>query len=123
MAEFKKVLEEAIRMCKHRTTCEGCVINDGRRGCIVSGLKKNEPEQIEEAILRWSKEHPQKKYPTWKEWGLSIATKKNAAPVLPCNFIECDRCDKCYVICPRLDEEVPEDFAMKARILPINEKG
>lgn len=126
MAEFKEVMKEAIRMCNAQDSCNSCDFRFDERLCKMTGEFDDDDllETFERTTLSWASEHPRKRYPTWREWGASILMEGKTSPLLPCIFIECKRNGYCCSTpCPRLDEEIPEEFAIKARILPNDEKG
>lgn len=124
MAEFKEVVKEAKRMCAQG--CVGCSCEGNGVLCnIVSRFHNIEfdPEKIEEIVMKWAKDHPRRRYPTWREWGKAICMIENAPPLLPCHFIDCSRKDLlCPNPCPYLDNEIPAEFAQKANIRPLENK-
>lgn len=122
MAEFKEVMKEAKRMCEKG--CHGCAFDGSKYPCeflgdyIQRGLII--PEEFEDAVMKWAKEHPRRKYPTWREWsGMIVSKLKNPQLLFPCHFVDCKKDNNCDCRCYRLDEEIPEDFAIKANIQPL----
>lgn len=123
MAEFKEVMKEAKRMCGRG--CYGCAFKDNEIVCAFLCNLYNDkilPSAFEETVMKWASEHPVKRYPTWKEWIKTITIRVGAITAIPCHFIECEICNCSAHSCPRLDEEIPEDFAVKANIQPLEEE-
>lgn len=121
MAEFKEVMAEAKRMCEKG--CYDCAFDGNKHPCEFLGDYIHPgliiPEEFEDAVMKWASEHPRKKYPTWMEWVKTITIRKGTITAIPCHFIECEICNCSAHSCPRLDEEIPEDFAIKANIQPL----
>lgn len=125
MAEFKEVMKEANRMCNSQDSCKSCDFRLDERLCKMTGEFDDDDllETFEKTVLSWASEHPAKRYPTWREWGNSISMCSSPHVLLPCHFIDCHREDgRCPSPCPYLDNEIPEEFAVKANIRPIEKK-
>lgn len=124
MAEFKEVMNEAKRMCNSKELCKDCDFDKDERLCkLVAGFDEASfLEEFESIAMKWAEEHPRKRYPTWKEWVKTITIRKGTITAIPCHFIECEICNCSAHSCPRFDEEIPEDFAIKANIQPLEEK-
>ena len=124
MAEFVKVTEEARRMCGRG--CYGCAFKDNEIVCAFLCNLYNDnilPSAFEETVMKWAKEHPAKRYPTWREWLNSISMRSSSHAPTPCNFIDCHKEGECRSsLCPYLDNEIPEEFAIKANIKPVEKK-
>ena len=62
MAEFSTVMRELYRMCGSFATCEGgCPLNEWHgNACYEDCYQavKNQPEEAEKIIVRWTTEHP-----------------------------------------------------------------
>ena len=125
MAEFQVVLREAKRMCGQG--CIYCPFDGSENLCNATSplcyADKFDPEVFEEAVMKWAKERPAKRYPTWREWLNSISMRSSSHAPTPCNFIDCHKEGECRSsLCPYLDNEIPEEFAIKANIKPIEKK-
>ena len=122
MAEFKEVMTEAKRMCNSKEFCKDCDFNKDERLCkMVAGFDEvSFLEEFESIVMKWAEEHPRKRYPTWREWsGMIVSELKNPQLLFPCRFVDCKKDNNCDCRCYRLDEEIPEDFAIKANIQPL----
>lgn len=120
--------EMAVRMARGEDgdpRCgEGCSecpagkLRDKNGVCLIRRIVKvqNCEEQIE-GLRAWAAEHPEPRYPTWREW--QISTFKGATcRVQPCAFVssddlECGDCSNCR------DRPIPADIAEKLGIKPI----
>lgn len=125
MAEYKEVMKESKRMCNSKEFCKDCVFDKDEQLCkLAAGFDEDSfLEEFEGAVMKWAKEHPRKKYPTWREWsGMIVSKLKNPQLLFPCYFVDCIKDNNCDSRCYRLDEEIPEDFAIKANIQPLEEK-
>lgn len=72
MAEFFEVMKQARRMC-HSISCDICTLPEVYEGMCVWNSKPLEftdeiIAKIESKTLQWAAEHPEPKYPTWREW-------------------------------------------------------
>lgn len=109
MAEFKTVIEEYRRMCAS-LRCEDCVFGKLENQC-ENIFDEMEPENIENVVMAWSKNHPKKVYPSWKEWLEEIGLiYKVTTYGLTTNKMT----GKMY-------EPIPDDIAEKLNIKPKNE--
>ena len=74
MAEFKEVMEQRSRMCKHYLStdisCENCPLDKARKNTMFQCFRyiAEYYQEAENVIMEWSKEHPAPIYPTWEEW-------------------------------------------------------
>jgi len=76
-------------------------------------------DRFERILATWNKEHPEPRYPTWKEW--QKANFANAAS--PCcigNFADANCYDGYCETC--MNQPIPEDIAKKLGIKPIGGK-
>ena len=125
--------EMAVRMVKGEDCqpqcgkgCDKCPAGKLRSAngvCLVRRIAKvdNCEEQIE-GLKAWAAEHPEPRYPTWREWQYSMFP--NAGDDMhPCSFLshrECkcngwSTCDECR------ERPIPADIAEKLGIRPIEE--
>lgn len=128
---FMDVMKNASRMCKkyHQKfqfmgipidnvgTCEGC---PAENNCFLSSNAKNisieDIEDFENTVMNWVNKNPVHKYPTWNEWikntfvngNVNICPDENG-----CNNGKYANCEDC------LNQEIPEDIAMKLGIKKI----
>lgn len=122
MAEFITMMNEYKRLCDTYTGCCGCPF-DGLNLCekltVMSNDNLNKFEQI---VMKWSKEHPEPKYPTWEEWlgkefGVSVIDM--ICKFYPCIFTgeikQCGDCTDCR------KRAIPKEVAEKLGIKPIAE--
>lgn len=71
--------------------------------------------------MDWAAEHPETRYPTWKEW--SDSTFPDAyVQIAPCAFMACPIIDKKCSKSECLNIPIPEDIAKKLGIQPITEE-
>ena len=124
MAEFKEVMKQAARMCRAHDECEKCPVNVIAdmvpSGCLFGS--RIDAGYIEEKIMSWAAEHPEKIYPTWKEWQ-DTNFPNNDSLIRPCIFeseeyFNCKEeigCEKC------MNKPIPAEIAEKLGIKPIQE--
>ena len=85
MADFQQTMRDWRRMCKTYTTydddescCDGCPImklaySEHSCDAIFSDWAKSADWQdVETIITQWAAEHPEPKYPTWREWLIGL---------------------------------------------------
>lgn len=60
MADFVEVMKIRDRMCESIERCHDCPINTFKNGKAISceSFSKKYPEQAQEILLKWNKEHP-----------------------------------------------------------------
>lgn len=72
MAEFLEVMRQVHRMCAAYTCIDCPLCSEGMPvECMMKFGKqhtKEEYTQAEQIVMRWAKEHPEPRYPTWREW-------------------------------------------------------
>lgn len=137
MADFIKLAAARKRMCKAvygeaGATCEGCPLREYHNGTPAecNDFILDSPEKSQSLILKWAEEHPLPIYPTWTEW-ISATFPKTAFCLFPCSFISrkelcssnthyADDCDRNCVDC--FEKHIPDHFAKKLHIKPINLK-
>lgn len=126
MAEFFEVMKQARRMC-HSISCDICMLPELYEWMCVWGSKPLEftdeiIAKIESKTLQWAAEHPEPKYPTWREWQAKKFPGGNAI-LTPCHFMmmqewmgisgcDCRDCDVCS------ERPIPDDIARKLGIKP-----
>ena len=126
MAEFVDVVRHGVDLCEsHPESCRGCVIYDcleyWHGDCPFEGwFGKTNLELLENKIERWTENRSRLKYPSWRDWWTSQFPGCENVPCpkryfgAECKHITMHACDRC------LDEEIPEDIAIKLKIEPIN---
>lgn len=124
MAEFAEVMRQAGRMCKAHPNCTDCPIQGVQikkdEGLLCSSFKCKYPELYEKAVMKWAAEHPEPKYPTWREWH-KVEFPDAGSNVAPCHFMSRDECCKGYD-CRNCDTQtIPAHIAEKLGIEPIKE--
>lgn len=84
MAEFQEVMRQWSRMCSghccdNRDGAEGmpiCPIIVRHSGwpcdSSVTDLSLADVAMVEEIVMTWAAEHPEPKYPTWREWLIGL---------------------------------------------------
>lgn len=78
MADFAQAMKDWRRMCKFSSDT---AMDDGRHGCVdmcplghnkvcgeIELATDREIEDAAKAIAQWAAEHPEPKFPTWREW-------------------------------------------------------
>ena len=73
MAEFKAVVKEIERMCNaYQDKCctDECPLYLGNLcyAQVMSHVYTDDADELEDAVMSWSKEHSAPTYPTWEEW-------------------------------------------------------
>ena len=117
MTEFQEVMRQGQRMCKRFKTCGHCPIYDAKLPCPFIDVTNDKNDVIERIIMGWATEHPEPRYPTWKEW--QEATFPEARNQLCINHFasaECKGCAACR------SKPIPADIAQKLGIQPITEE-
>ena len=115
MAEFQEVMRQRARMCKSLgAVCYYCELEGvGCDGSVLENL-----DRVERTIMDWAADHPEPRYPTWKEW--QEATFPEARNQLCINHFaaaaECKGCTACR------SKPIPADIAKKLGIQPITEE-
>ena len=69
--EFVEVFKQAQRMCNYYLEhgCRECPLSECTDDvCVIRPWESREPEGVERRVMAWAKEHPEPRYPTWKEW-------------------------------------------------------
>lgn len=134
MAEFKEVARQAKRMCKSfGEFCDECKIYRlaGEDICVFRDIPGkwliDKIPDAEHIVMEWAEEHPEPKYPTWKEWWRREFPSADNN-ISPCTFGIRERfgcfeqgCEVCRA------QPIPADIAEKLGIKPIggeeNEKA
>ena len=90
MAEFSEVMKQIRRMC-WSISCNNCILP--RRSdemCILEDapakITDEEIAEIEAKALKWASEHPEVRYPTWREWQQEHF-RDGANMIHPCEFM------------------------------------
>lgn len=124
MAEFFEVMKQVRRMC-WSISCNNCILP--RRSdemCILEDapakITDEEIAEIEAKTMKWAAEHPEVRYPTWREWQREHF--RDAAIIMrPCAYIsytdahcrDYEGCGACA------NQPIPADIARKLGIQPI----
>lgn len=127
MAEFAEVMRQAHRMCDVYDDCNDCPLSSSNVQCAMAWNYYTDAvlKEFEQTVRQWAKEHPEPKYPTWREW-------KNEnfpdAPVglTPCSFMSRERQGKImgeeecvFLSCADcVNTPIPADIAKKLGIRP-----
>ena len=124
MAEFQEVMREHRRLCKNGNDCASCNLSSQNNtyGMSCTLFLSLHSDLAEAFIMSWADEHPEPKYPTWKEWFSSNKFPGNGGVFYPCVFqkASCDDCINECENCHLLDKQIPEDIAKKLGIKPLN---
>lgn len=124
MAEFQEVMRQKKRMCDSYKSCTGCPISESpnrrREQMSCTDFIYACPDIAEENIMKWAAEHPEPRYPTWREWH-KAEFPDAGSKVSPCHFMSRDECCKGYH-CRNCDiQPIPAHIAEKLGIKPIEE--
>lgn len=70
MAEFQEVMYQMHRFCNSMTCdCQDCEIYQYSNGvCLYDIRMKDNGAALEKKIMSWAANHPEPKYPTWRQW-------------------------------------------------------
>lgn len=124
MAEFFEVMKQVRRMC-WSISCNNCILP--RRSdemCILEDapakITDEEIAEIEAKTMKWAAEHPEVRYPTWREWQREHF-RDAAIMMRPCAYIsytdahcrDYEGCGACA------NQPIPADIAEKLGIKPI----
>ena len=129
MAEFFEVMKQARRMCRSNS-CDTCTLPELYEEMCVWNSKPLEftnkiIAEIESKTLQWAAEHPEhpeSRYPTWREWQQEHF-RDGANMIRPCEFmsradahcfdyIDTHGCRDCA------NQHIPADIAEKLGIKP-----
>lgn len=108
MADFKKVILEANRLCDYyfdHGGCDSCPLSNYKCDNIFR-LDENELVEYEDIVMEFSRNYPRPIYPTYRELIRSMLGENDE-----------------HEIENILDKRIPEDTAKKFGIVPINECG
>lgn len=64
---FQEVMHQFDRMCNANSGCINCPLHQKDYECHVGAFVRY-PEKIERTVMQWAAEHPEPKYPTWREY-------------------------------------------------------
>jgi hypothetical protein len=111
-------------MCKVHPNCDGCPIQGVQikkdEGLLCSSFKCKYPELYEKAVMKWAAEHPEPKYPTWREWH-EAEFPDAGSEIAPCHFMPRSECCKDYDCRNCNIQPIPAHIAEKLGIKPIEE--
>lgn len=121
MAEFYNVIKNATRLCDESKCCEECCLfmNKNCMLEIISSLSDKELKDFETTVMKWSKNNPEKTYPTWENWW-ATTFPDTAEYMCPCpryfTNINCNKYNSC-IDCK--NTKIPNNIAKKLGIKPI----
>lgn len=125
MAQFSEVMRQARRMCESFSDgdCSECPIGDVKvLECGITVTSRMDCEEVERRVMQWAAEHPERVYPTWREWQNSTFPDAGRY-IMPCDFESKNRfkCKEktCYQC---VTEPIPADIAEKLGIKPKEAK-
>lgn len=108
--EFHFVIEEFNRMCSSISNCQkDCPFNERCKNDEIYDMIIENPEEFEDFVMTWSKEHPKPIYPTYGE-------VLNA-------MLECENHQAIHMDPEIFNKRISEEVAKKFNIMPINECG
>ena len=129
MAEFTEVMKQAKRMCDARNgECPGCGLwLLGCTVCAMSGIMTcGMAKEAERIVMLWAAEHPEPRYPTWKEWHDTMFAESFVKEV-PCPKFFLDQA-RGEILCAENEDcpdcwsnPIPADVAEKLGVKPIGE--
>lgn len=129
MAEFSEVMKQAKRMCNaYGFECGPCELHKKYGLCplcaqvddhIPADWKLDKMEDVERIVMLWAAEHPEQRYPTWKEW--QDATFPDADVLCPRMFVSKTRvvCNRTKMCGECAEDPIPADIAEKLGIKSI----
>ena len=125
MAEFTEVMRQVKRMCDATVSerCHECTLwRPETESCSLYGDDDGvDYADMERRVMAWAAEHPEQRYPTWREWQKSMFPDGHKH-ITPCTFGSRDRFKcwgkTCYVC---MEQQIPADIAEKLGIRPIEE--
>ena len=131
MAEFFDVMKQARRMCGSNS-CDNCILPRGSDEMCIwedapANLTDEEIAEIEAKIMKWAAEHPEPKYPTWREWQREHF-RDAAIMIRPCEFMS-DADARCFdymgahCCSDCANQPIPADVAKKLGIQPITKEN
>ena len=123
MAEFTEVMRQVKRMCDATVSarCHECTLwRPETESCSLYGDDDGvDYADMERRVMAWAAEHPEPRYPTWREWQKSMFPDGHKH-ITPCTFGSRDRFKcwgkTCYVC---MEQQIPADIAEKLGIKPI----
>ena len=125
MAEFTEVMRQVKRMCDATVSarCHECTLwRPETESCSLYGDDDGvDYADMERRVMAWAAEHPEQRYPTWREWQKSMFPDGHKH-ITPCTFGSRDRfkcCGKTCYVC--MEQQIPADIAEKLGIKPMQE--
>lgn len=127
MAEFCEVMRQAERLCCSASSCSDCILcNNSCEICLYLYIQDVDYALLEQKVMQWAKEHPETKYPTWKEWWennfpdaescinpYNFMSEKEWSSITKKDCSEHGKCKECQNI------PIPAHIAEKLGIKPI----
>lgn len=125
MAELVEVMQQARRMCDSYGICDDCQIAGS---CVLHSLASDGNytdeilEKFEQTVMQWAAEHPEPKYPTWREWQQEHF-RDGANMIRPCEFMSradahCFDYMDTYGCRDCANQPIPADIAEKLGVKP-----
>lgn len=146
MAEFQKVMRQYNRMCegifgfngKHKGAgaCTGCALDNFPNCVPVYFCSIGKLDVFEASVMAWAAEHPEPRYPTWREWTddlfapgyfpasvMLMMSSKECISIIRNDHIRisCDGPEQYNVM--GFGDEIPADIAEAIGVKPIEEEG
>ena len=74
MADFVQTMKDWRRMCNaqddgsDRDVCKTCPMGNGGCSAVYEDDGSMNYAHVEKVVTKWSAEHPEPVYPTWRDW-------------------------------------------------------
>lgn len=124
MADFMEVWRQAKRLCDMAKCGEDCPLHVDVTTCrldyvLDSDTPEYEVRKFENIVMQWAVEHPESKYPTWREWQEAIFPDCDVL-IEPCQYMSKERAGCCGQVCSDCRvQPIPADIAERLGVKPI----
>ena len=125
MADFTEVMMQAHRMCAMQKRCEECPGWDVKESfCRISCVALSDFYVLEQNVLTWAAEHPERVYPSWDEaWSALYPDAYDKQVPCPRYFLPHDKyvelCEKINGRCYKCRQQpISAEIAEKLGIMP-----
>ena len=124
MAEFTEVMRQAKRMCDATVSerCHECTLwRPETESCSLYGDDDGvDYADMERRVMTWAAEHPEPRYPTWREWQNKMFDGWEF-DINPCIFASHSRfnCKEVRTCWECANKPIPADIVEKLGIKPI----